>query len=236
MLPYPAPAPRPAGSLRTLRRQLTDLRQHSNRQVWARRGCTGLRGWNVPDPQVSGFVGSGDGRRGGPLPAGPPDTPGLGRRAAGMEHKDFFAEATESNRYKITEVIGKGSYGIVASAVDQFTGERGAVQRLRARRAIVPRCPGKRACPLLRPGTLWPGRRPSCMCLRVCWGRGCTREEGSRRTPSRPWTGADRTTRMFGAGEKVAIKKITNVFDHVSDATRILREIKLLRLLRHPGA
>lgn len=32
----------------------------------------------------------------------------------------------------------------------------------------------------------------------------------------------------------MAIKKITNVFDHVSDATRILREIKLLRLLRHP--
>ncbi len=37
-------------------------------------------------------------------------------------------------------------------------------------------------------------------------------------------------------GEKVAIKRIMNVFDHVSDATRILREIKLLRLLRHPGA
>lgn len=35
-------------------------------------------------------------------------------------------------------------------------------------------------------------------------------------------------------GSKVAIKKINNVFDHVSDATRILREIKLLRLLRHP--
>jgi len=35
-------------------------------------------------------------------------------------------------------------------------------------------------------------------------------------------------------GETVAIKKINNVFDHVSDATRILREIKLLRLLRHP--
>ena len=40
---------------------------------------------------------------------------------------------------------------------------------------------------------------------------------------------------VLSAGEKVAIKKITNVFDHVSDATRILREIKLLRLLRHPG-
>lgn len=37
-------------------------------------------------------------------------------------------------------------------------------------------------------------------------------------------------------GQRVAIKKITNVFDHVSDATRILREIKLLRLLKHPGA
>ena len=63
----------------------------------------------------------------------------------------------ESQRYKLTEVIGKGSYGVVASAVDQFN-----------------------------------------------------------------------------HGEKVAIKKITNVFDHVSDGTRILREIKLLRLLRHP--
>lgn len=35
--------------------------------------------------------------------------------------------------------------------------------------------------------------------------------------------------------EKVAIKKIQNVFEHVSDATRILREIKLLRMLKHPG-
>ncbi|KAG6486348.1 hypothetical protein ZIOFF_054918 [Zingiber officinale] len=36
------------------------------------------------------------------------------------------------------------------------------------------------------------------------------------------------------SGERVAIKKINDVFEHVSDATRILREIKLLRLLRHP--
>lgn len=34
--------------------------------------------------------------------------------------------------------------------------------------------------------------------------------------------------------EKVAIKKIHDIFEHVSDAARILREIKLLRLLRHP--
>ena len=80
-------------------------------------------------------------------------------KSSQIESKDFFATSgpTESQRYKLTEVIGKGSYGVVASAVDQFN-----------------------------------------------------------------------------QGEKVAIKKITNVFDHVSDATRILREIKLLRLLRHP--
>ncbi|GKE39981.1 mitogen-activated protein kinase 9-like protein [Tanacetum coccineum] len=34
--------------------------------------------------------------------------------------------------------------------------------------------------------------------------------------------------------EKVATKKINDVFEHVSDATRILQEIKLLRLLKHP--
>ncbi|GJW00605.1 mitogen-activated protein kinase 9-like protein [Tanacetum coccineum] len=35
-------------------------------------------------------------------------------------------------------------------------------------------------------------------------------------------------------GKKVAIKKINDIFEHVSDSTRILREIKLLRLLKHP--
>ena len=75
-----------------------------------------------------------------------------------MDTKEFFTEYGEANRYTIKEVIGKGSYGVVCSAVDIKT------------------------------------------------------------------------------GEKVAIKKINNVFDHVSDATRILREIKLLRLLRHPGS
>ncbi|EMS45186.1 Mitogen-activated protein kinase 11 [Triticum urartu] len=39
---------------------------------------------------------------------------------------------------------------------------------------------------------------------------------------------------VIGKGEKVAIKKIHNIFEHISDAARILREIKLLRLLRHP--
>ncbi|CAK0762678.1 Mitogen-activated protein kinase 17 [Coccomyxa viridis] len=73
-----------------------------------------------------------------------------------MDTKEFFTEYGEANRYHIKEVIGKGSYGVVCSALDTKT------------------------------------------------------------------------------GQKVAIKKINNVFDHVSDATRILREIKLLRLLRHP--
>ncbi|XP_013638925.1 PREDICTED: mitogen-activated protein kinase 8-like isoform X2 [Brassica oleracea var. oleracea] len=69
---------------------------------------------------------------------------------------EFFTEYGEANRYQVQEVVGKGSYGVVASALDTHTGER------------------------------------------------------------------------------VAIKKINDVFEHVSDATRILREIKLLRLLRHP--
>jgi mitogen-activated protein kinase 1/3 len=34
-------------------------------------------------------------------------------------------------------------------------------------------------------------------------------------------------------GEKVAIKKIGNAFDNLTDARRTLREIKLLRHLRH---
>eukprot|EP00798_Chlamydomonas_sp_ICE-L_P027646 gene27646-7285_t len=70
--------------------------------------------------------------------------------------REFLDGVGEANRYSIREVIGKGSYGIVCSAVDNYT------------------------------------------------------------------------------GEMVAIKKITDVFQHVSDATRILREIKLLRLLKHP--
>ncbi|KAK9925768.1 hypothetical protein M0R45_023033 [Rubus argutus] len=74
----------------------------------------------------------------------------------GNLESEFFTEYGEASRYQVQEVIGKGSYGVVGSAVDTHT------------------------------------------------------------------------------GEKVAIKKINDVFEHVSDATRILREIKLLRLLRHP--
>ncbi|XP_058095266.1 mitogen-activated protein kinase 10-like isoform X2 [Magnolia sinica] len=69
---------------------------------------------------------------------------------------DFFTDYGDASRYKIQEVVGKGSYGVVCSAIDTHT------------------------------------------------------------------------------GEKVAIKKIHDIFEHISDAARILREIKLLRLLRHP--
>uniref|UniRef100_A0A7N0TJA0 mitogen-activated protein kinase n=1 Tax=Kalanchoe fedtschenkoi TaxID=63787 RepID=A0A7N0TJA0_KALFE len=69
---------------------------------------------------------------------------------------EFFTEYGDANRYKIIEVVGKGSYGVVCAALDTHT------------------------------------------------------------------------------GEKVAIKKIQDIFEHISDAIRILREIKLLRLLRHP--
>ncbi|KAK4410825.1 Mitogen-activated protein kinase [Sesamum angolense] len=69
---------------------------------------------------------------------------------------DFFKDHGEASRYRIQEVIGEGSSGVVCSAIDTHTGER------------------------------------------------------------------------------VAIKKIANVFDNLSDAMQTLREIKLLKLLRHP--
>ncbi|KAH0751506.1 hypothetical protein KY290_004724 [Solanum tuberosum] len=77
-------------------------------------------------------------------------------RKKNTKEVEFFTEYGEANRYKILEVVGKGSYGVVCAAIDTHT------------------------------------------------------------------------------GEKVAIKKITDIFEHASDAIRILREIKLLRLLRHP--
>lgn len=73
-----------------------------------------------------------------------------------LKEIDFFTDYGDANRYRILEVIGKGSYGVVCAAIDTHT------------------------------------------------------------------------------GEKVAIKKIHDVFEHISDSIRILREIKLLRLLRHP--
>ncbi|CAI9787699.1 unnamed protein product [Fraxinus pennsylvanica] len=78
------------------------------------------------------------------------------QRKKSPKEMEFFTEHGDANRYKILEIIGKGSYGVVCSAIDTQT------------------------------------------------------------------------------GEKVAIKKIKDIFDHSSDAIRILREIKLLRLLRHP--
>ncbi|KAG6589631.1 Mitogen-activated protein kinase 9, partial [Cucurbita argyrosperma subsp. sororia] len=92
-----------------------------------------------------------------PLPPPPPPPPALmdSHKKGGLE-TEFFTEYGEASRYQVQEIIGKGSYGVVGSAIDTHT------------------------------------------------------------------------------DEKVAIKKINDVFEHVSDATRILREIKLLRLLRHP--
>ncbi|XAR68202.1 Mitogen-activated protein kinase [Bertholletia excelsa] len=78
------------------------------------------------------------------------------QRKKSLKEVDFFTEYGDANRYRILEVIGKGSYGVVCAAIDTHT------------------------------------------------------------------------------GEKVAIKKITDIFEHISDAIRILREVKLLRLLRHP--
>ncbi|XP_022987945.1 mitogen-activated protein kinase 9 [Cucurbita maxima] len=91
-----------------------------------------------------------------PLPPPPPPPALMDSHKKGGLETEFFTEYGEASRYQVQEIIGKGSYGVVGSAIDTHT------------------------------------------------------------------------------DEKVAIKKINDVFEHVSDATRILREIKLLRLLRHP--
>ncbi|KAL5990024.1 Mitogen-activated protein kinase 10 [Asimina triloba] len=80
----------------------------------------------------------------------------FGLHLGSQAEMDFFSDYGDVHRYKIQEIIGKGSYGVVCSAIDTHT------------------------------------------------------------------------------GEKVAIKRIPDIFEHISDAARILREIKLLRLLRHP--
>jgi mitogen-activated protein kinase 1/3 len=38
----------------------------------------------------------------------------------------------------------------------------------------------------------------------------------------------------LSTGKRVAIKKVDNVFDDETDCKRILREITILRMLRHP--
>ncbi|KAA8529057.1 hypothetical protein F0562_033455 [Nyssa sinensis] len=47
-----------------------------------------------------------------------------------MLDKEFFTEYGEASQYEIQEVVGKGSYGVVASAVDTHTGERVAIKKI----------------------------------------------------------------------------------------------------------
>lgn len=48
-----------------------------------------------------------------------------------------------------------------------------------------------------------------------------------------PQTHCTPSAKNLATGEKVAIKKIANAFENLTDARRTLREIKLLRHLRH---
>ncbi|KAI4970961.1 hypothetical protein ZWY2020_001875 [Hordeum vulgare] len=44
--------------------------------------------------------------------------------------KEFFTEYGEASQYQIQEVVGKGSYGVVAAAIDTRTGERVAIKKI----------------------------------------------------------------------------------------------------------
>ena len=57
--------------------------------------------------------------------------------AAPAEAATFFAAVNEASRYTILEVIGKGSYGVVCSAIDNTTGAA------RARRCAQTASPGR---------------------------------------------------------------------------------------------
>ncbi|KAL0464163.1 UNVERIFIED_CONTAM: Mitogen-activated protein kinase [Sesamum latifolium] len=43
---------------------------------------------------------------------------------------EFFTEYGEGSRYQVQEVVGKGSYGVVGSAIDTHTGERVAIKKI----------------------------------------------------------------------------------------------------------
>jgi hypothetical protein len=53
--------------------------------------------------------------------------------AAPAEAATFWSEYGEASRYNILEVIGKGSYGVVCSAIDNTTGAAPRRAHTRAR-------------------------------------------------------------------------------------------------------
>ena len=77
-----------------------------------------------------GPAGSQDARRAGPADAKRAGE-GAGPRAGPAPTKEGgFFEEYGVNRYQLVEVIGKGSYGVVASAIDSATGEMVAIKKI----------------------------------------------------------------------------------------------------------
>ena len=81
-------------------------------------------------------------------------------------------------------------------------------------------------------GTVWcarpaPGRPAAAACAHA---RGHRRPEPRRRAPCRCSAARNRHT-----GEKVAIKHIDRVFADKADTVRIIRELRFLRVLKHPN-
>jgi hypothetical protein len=169
-----------------------------------------------------------------------PSSRGPSAPAGAQQVRDFFEAYGEANRYTIHEVIGKGSYGIVCSATDNQTKEKVRVLDIH-RRSWLSNGP---TCPLAALGDV-----PAAAAFRAqnAYGvplAGClphpTRTNAQTRASSVVCKAAfpvpPRNTigdREFQHVLQVAIKRVTNVFKHVSDATRILREMMLLRHLKH---
>ena len=82
-----------------------------------------------------------------------------------LDTRDFFADLGDvggSNRYTIKEVVGKGSYGVVCSALDNYTGEKVAIKK-------VGRCVGWWLLHMHAPHSPSPSPPPSThICICTC--------------------------------------------------------------------
>jgi hypothetical protein len=92
-------------------------------------------------------------------PPRPPQAPPSGSSRS-MDPKEFFTDYGEATRYSIKEVIGKGSYGVVCSAVDNYTGEKVRARRRLGRRGRGAGGPGGSGARQEGPAGVWEARGP----------------------------------------------------------------------------
>ena len=132
------------------------------------------------------------------------------QRMAGS--KFFGGEAPGEAKYEVSHVIGKGSYGTVVVRASCLS-----------RHPLFPR--------------FLSGPLPCLRCPASVRHLASARRWASlrRRLPLTVYLGGIQAARNKHTGEKVAIKHIDRVFADKADTVRIIRELRFLRLLKHPN-